>query len=125
LTIVSTSKTAANRVAGLPFDSPGPENIFSTLQSDLSFQLVSDLAIFHLLPLELGQTLYGRHGESLPKQAIQPCINPTYRLAIYTINQLTPQSRVLKKMIVVQQVKKFPVFYGIRRFARVNHWTLS
>jgi hypothetical protein len=43
---------------------------------------------------------------------------------------MTPWSRVLlEKLIVAQPVKKFPAFYGIRRFITVftrdHHWSLS
>jgi hypothetical protein len=46
-------------------------------------------------------------------------------------NSLTAWSRILEKFIVVyaQLVKKFPVFYGTRRFitvfTRARHWPLS
>jgi hypothetical protein len=45
-------------------------------------------------------------------------------------NKLTPWSRaLLEKLIVTQIVKKFPVFYGTRRFitvfTRAHHWFLS
>jgi hypothetical protein len=43
--------------------------------------------------------------------------------------QLTPWNRVLlEKLIVTQLVKKFPAFYGTRRFItvfkRAHHWSL-
>jgi hypothetical protein len=45
-------------------------------------------------------------------------------------NWLTPWSRVcLEKLVVTQLVKKFPAFYGTRRFitvfTRARHWSLS
>jgi len=45
-------------------------------------------------------------------------------------NYLTPWNRILlEKLLVTQLVKKFPAFYGIRKFitvfTRVRHWSLS
>jgi len=43
--------------------------------------------------------------------------------------QLTPWNRVLEKLIVTKLIKKYPAFYGTRRyitvFTRARHWSLS
>jgi hypothetical protein len=38
---------------------------------------------------------------------------------------LTPWSRVLLEKLIVTQLVKFPVFYGIRRFTRARHCSMS
>jgi len=54
-------------------------------------------------------------------ESILPFSSESYvsRLLSKNLSNLTPASRVLRKLIVTQLVKNFPAFYGTRKFVNV------
>jgi hypothetical protein len=63
-----------------------------------------------------GGTVFTQHN-SWQLQAVKNCLMFTLYLLTYSLNLLTPYSTVLvEKLTGFQLVKKFPAFYGTRRF---------
>jgi len=59
----------------------------------------------------------------------QPLVHVLSQMnSVHILQMLTPWSRVLEKLTATQLVKKFPAFYGTRRFITVfttaRHWSL-
>jgi hypothetical protein len=92
------------------------------------YQLLKDYVSwsYTLLAVRICRTLYQHVTSQLGRHLIRGR-RVFWRFACH--NELTPWSRVLDKLTVIQLVKKFPAFYVIRRFITLfttdRHWSLS